>query len=428
MVSFVKVVALPSAFAFAALMCGTLQEAYANDDQSGLSVRVGLVHSLSGTMAVVEKGLVAAELLAIDQINSEGGVSVNGREYFIEAIIKDGGSRWPLYAHQAKQLIDRDRVPVVFGGWTSASRKAMLPVVESRDSLLFYPLYYEGQECSKNIFYTGATPSQQSEPATRFMFRRSPAAGKPFFLVGSDYVFPRTSHAITKQQLKTLGGSVVGEEYLPLGDTNVSSIVARIKASMPGGGVIINHFNGDQNIAFFHELDRSGVTPENGFYVMSYTILEDEISLIGPDLLDGHYGAWNYVMSDPSLASRKFVAAFKERYGADLSVSDPHESAYNMIYLWKAGVEKANSFDPVKVREALVGISFHAPQGRVQVMANHHLAQSVQIAQITSTGDYKVVSKSRSLVIPTAWNQYESFSRGFACDWTDPAKGERYKL
>ena len=153
----------------------------------------------------------------------------------------------------------------MFGGWTSASRKAMLPVVESRDSLLFYPLYYEGQECSKNIFYTGATPSQQSEPATRFMFRRSPAAGKPFFLVGSDYVFPRTSHAITKQQLKTLGGSVVGEEYLPLGDTNVSGIVARIKDSMPGGGVIINHFNGEQNIAFFRARYRSGVTPENDF-------------------------------------------------------------------------------------------------------------------------------------------------------------------
>lgn len=427
MISLVRRTCITASFLFAAFVCVPIEEAYAND-QSSLRVQVGLIHSLTGTMAVVEKGLVAAEVLAIEQINSEGGISVDGRQYLVDAIIKDGASQWPLYAHQAKQLIDRDRVPVVFGGWTSASRKAMLPVFESRDSLLFYPLYYEGQECSKNIFYTGATPSQQSEPATRFMLERSPAAGQPFFLVGSDYVFPRTSHAITKAQLKSLGGSVVGEEYLPLGDVDVSQIVQKIKVSLPNGGVIINHFNGDQNIAFFRELRSSGITPSNGFYVMSYTILEDEISLIGSDLLEGHYGAWNYVMSDRSLASRSFVAAFRQRFGEGLVLSDPHESAYNMIYLWKAGVEKANSFAPGKVAEALVGIRFDAPQGRVEVMPNHHLAQTVRIAQITTSGNYKIVSQSRSPVKPTAWSQYQSFSRGYGCDWTDTAKGGRYKL
>ena len=427
LISIVKGARISAAFLLGACIFAPFQEAYAKD-QSSSRVQVGLVHSLSGSMAVVEKGLVAAELLAIEQINADGGLLVDGRQYFIDALIKDGASRWPVYARQAEQLIERNRVPVLFGGWTSASRKAMLPVVESKNSLLFYPLYYEGQECSKNIFYTGATPSQQSEPATRFMFERSPAAGQPFFLVGSDYVFPRTSHAITKTQLKSLGGAVVGEEYLPLGDVDVSGIIEKIKASLPNGGVIINHFNGDQNIAFFRELRRTGLTPSNGYYVMSYSILEDEISLIGPDLLKGHYGAWNYVMSDPSLASRRFVAAFRQRFGERLVLSDPHESAYNMIYLWKAGVEKANSFAPEKVAEALVGIRFDAPQGKVEVMPNHHLAQTVRIAQITAQGNYKTVSQSRLPVKPTAWSQFESFSRGYGCDWTDPAKGERYRL
>ena len=295
------------------------------------TVKVGILHSLTGTMAISESTLVDTEKMAIDEINAAGGVTVDGKKYKIEYIVEDGASDWPTFAEKSKKLIDQDKVPVVFGGWTSASRKAMLPVYESKDAFLYYPIQYEGQECSKNIFYTGATPNQQSEPATEFMFKKSPAAGKPFFLVGSDYVFPRTSNTITKQQLKSLGGKVVGEDYLPLGNTEVAPIIAKIKKAMPNGGVIINTLNGDQNVAFFKQIQDAGLTPANGYYVMSYSIAEEEISTIGPEFLEGHYGAWNYMMSIDTPASKKFAADFKKKYGSDRMVADPQESAYNMV-------------------------------------------------------------------------------------------------
>ena len=248
------------------------------DDQ----ITIGLLHSLSGTMAISEKTLLDAEIMAIEEINNSGGILLNGRRYEIKYIVEDGQSDWPTFARKANKLITVDRVPVVFGGWTSASRKAMLPVFELYDSLLFYPIQYEGQECSNNIFYTGATPNQQSEPATDFMYKRSPAAGGNFFLVGSDYVFPRTSNTITKAQLKQLGGKVVGEDYLPLGNTEVAPIISKIKKALPNGGIIINTLNGDQNVAFFKQIQDAGITPSNGYYVMNYSIAEEEISIIGP--------------------------------------------------------------------------------------------------------------------------------------------------
>ena len=391
-------------------------------------VTVGILHSLTGTMAISERTLVEAETMAIDEINAAGGVTVDGKSYTIEYIVEDGASDWPTFAEKSQKLIDQDQVPVVFGGWTSASRKAMLPVYESKNAFLFYPIQYEGQECSSNIFYAGSTPNQQSEPATRFMFEKSPAAGKPFFLVGSDYVFPRTSNSITKEQLKFLGGAVVGEDYLPLGNTEVAPIIAKIKRMLPNGGVIVNTLNGDQNVAFFKQIQDAGVTPSNGYYVMSYSIAEEEISVIGPEFLAGHYGAWNYMMSIDTPASKKFAADFKAKYGADRLVADPQESAYTMVYLWKKAVEKANSFDDDKVRQALVGITFDAPQGPVKVMPNHHLAQTVRIGQITSGGQFEILEETNAPVVPQAWNQYQPDSKGYACDWTDLAKGERYKF
>ena len=396
------------------------------------TVTVGILHSLSGTMAISESTLVDTEIMAIDEINAAGGIEVDGKKYKIDYIVEDGASDWPTFAEKSKKLLNQDGVPVVFGGWTSASRKVMLPVFESADSLLFYPIQYEGQECSNNIFYTGAVPNQQSEPATKFMFEKSPARGKPFFLVGSDYIFPRTSNAITKEQVKTLGGEVVGEDYLPLGNTEVSPIIAKIKKSLPEGGVIINTLNGDQNVAFFKQIQYAGLTPENGYYVMSYSIAEEDISaiasVIGPEFLEGHYGTWNYMMSIDTSASKKFVSDFKAKYGNHRIVSDPQESAYNMIYLWKAAVEKANSFDDDKVREALIGIEFNAPQGPVKVMPNHHLSQTVRIGKITKDGQFEIVEETDGPLSPQAWNHFEPSSKGYACDWTDPNKGEMYKL
>ncbi|MDG1060118.1 MAG: urea ABC transporter substrate-binding protein [Synechococcus sp. cluster3_bin.96] len=407
--------------------CGGGDEKASNVEYDD-SVTVGILHSLTGTMAISESTLVDTEKMAIDEINAAGGVEVDGKKYQIKYIVEDGASDWPTFAEKSKKLIDQDKVPVVFGGWTSASRKAMLPVYESKDAFLYYPIQYEGQECSKNIFYTGATPNQQSEPATSFMFEKSPAAGKPFYLVGSDYVFPRTSNTITKEQVKSLGGEVVGEDYLPLGNTEVAPIIAKIKKALPDGGVIINTLNGDQNVAFFKQIQDAGITPEKGYYVMSYSIAEEEISTIGPEFLEGHYGAWNYMMSIDTPASKKFAADFKAKYGADRVVADPQESAYNMVYLWKQAVEKAGTFDDDKVREALIGIKFDAPQGPIEVRPNHHISQIVRIGKITADGQFEIVEESDSPIDPQTWNQFEPTSKGFACDWSDPSKGEKYKL
>ena len=398
------------------------------DDEGNCTVTVGILHSLTGTMAISEKTLVDTEKMAIAEINAAGGVEVDGKQYTIETIVEDGASTWPTFAEKSKKLIDQDKVPVVFGGWTSASRKEMLPVYESKNAFLYYPIQYEGQECSSNIFYTGATPNQQSEPATKFMYEKSPAAGKDFFLVGSDYVFPRTSNTITKAQVEQLGGKVVGEDYLPLGNTEVAPIIAKIKKALPDGGVIINTLNGDQNVAFFKQIQDAGITPANGYYVMSYSIAEEEISTIGPEFLEGHYGAWNYMMSIDTPASKKFAADFKAKYGADRMVADPQESAYNMVYLWKAAVEKANSFEDDKVRKALIGIEFDAPQGPVKVMPNHHLSQTVRIGQITKDGQFAILEETNGPVSPQAWNQIHPDSAGYACDWTDSSKGGKYKL
>ena len=391
------------------------------------TVTVGILHSLSGTMAISESTLVDTEKMAIEEINAAGGVFVDGKFYKIEYIVEDGASDWPTFAEKSKKLIDQDGVPVVFGGWTSASRKAMLPVYESKDAFLYYPIQYEAQECSNNIFYTGATPNQQSEPATEFMYKRSPAAGKPFFLVGSDYVFPRTSNTITKAQVEQLGGKVVGEDYLPLGNTEVAPIISKIKKALPSGGIIINTLNGDQNVAFFKQIQDAGITPSEGYYVMNYSIAEEEISTIGPEFLEGHYGAWNYMMSIDTAASRKFAASFKKRWGEDRVVADPQESAYNMVYLWKQAVEEAGTFDDNAVREALVGQKFSAPQGLVEVMPNHHLSQTVRIGQINSAGGFTILEET-GVVMPQAWNQKHPSSKGFACDWSDASKGEKYKL
>lgn len=413
-----------SVVAFSLAACGPGDQAAGDFDDT---VKVGILHSLTGTMAISESTLVDTQKMAIEEINAAGGIEVDGKKYKIEYIVEDGASDWPTFAEKAAKLIDQDEVPVVFGGWTSASRKAMLPVFESKDAFLYYPIQYEGQECSRNIMYTGATPNQQSEPATVFMYEESPAAGKPFYLVGSDYVFPRTSNTITKEQLASLGGEVVGEDYLPLGNTEVAPIIAKIRTALPDGGVIINTLNGDQNVAFFKQIQDAGITPENGYYVMSYSIAEEEIAQIGPEFLKDHYGAWNYMMSIDTPASKKFAENFKKKYGDDRVVADPQESAYNMVYLWKKGVEKAGTFDNAAVREALIGVTFDAPQGPIEVKPNHHISQTVRIGQITADGQFDIIEETDGPIAPLAWNQFVPETTGFTCDWTrtdvpDPGK------
>ncbi|MDA0673076.1 MAG: urea ABC transporter substrate-binding protein [Cyanobacteria bacterium] len=385
----------------------------------GETIKVGLLHSLSGTMAISETTVVDAEMLAIKEINAAGGVL--GKQ--IEPIQEDGASDWPTFAEKAEKLIDQDQVVTVFGCWTSASRKAVLPVFESKDHMLWYPVQYEGQECSKNIFYTGAAPNQQIEPAVDWLLENK---GTDFFLVGSDYVFPRTANTIIKEQLKAKGGNTVGEDYLPLGNTEVTPIITKIKAALPNGGVIFNSLNGDSNVAFFKQLQGAGMTPDL-YPVMSVSIAEEEVRQIGKEFLIGHYAAWNYFQTVETPENEKWVADFKAEYGEDRVTNDPMEAAYIMVYLWKQAVEQAGTTDIAAVREAAYGQEFAAPEGPVTMNVNHHISKTVRIGEIRDDGLFDIVSSTDGPIDPVPWNQYVPDTKGFACDWSDPAKGGKYE-
>lgn len=386
----------------------------------GGTIKVGILHSLSGTMAISEKSLVDATQLAIEEINKAGGVL--GKQ--IEAIVEDGNSDWPTFAEKAKKLIDQDKVVVVFGCWTSASRKAVLPVFESKDHLLFYPVQYEGQECSKNIFYTGAAPNQQIEPSVEWLLKNK---GKEFFLVGSDYVFPRTANTIIKAQLEALGGKVVGEDYLPLGNSEVTPIITKIKQALPNGGVIYNSLNGDSNVAFFKQMQGAGLTADK-YPSMSVSIAEEEVKAIGPEFLKGHYAAWNYFMTVDNPVNKKFVEAFKAKYGADRVTNDPMEAGYIAVNIWKQAVEKAGKADDLEaVRMAALGQTFDAPEGKVTMENSHHLSKFVRIGEVTADGQFKVVYETKTATAPLPWNQFVAETKGYACDYSDKSKGGKFK-
>ncbi|HIK24206.1 MAG: urea ABC transporter substrate-binding protein [Cyanobacteria bacterium J003] len=377
----------------------------------GDTIKVGILHSLSGTMAISEKSVVDATQLAIEQINQAGGVL--GKQ--IQPILEDGASDWPTFAEKATKLIDQDKVVAVFGCWTSASRKAVLPVFESKNHMLWYPVQYEGQECSKNIFYTGAAPNQQIEPAVDWLLQNK---GKKFFLVGSDYVFPRTANTIIKAQLAAKGGETVGEDYLPLGNTEVTPIITRIRNALPDGGVIFNTLNGDSNVAFFKQLQGAGLTPDK-YPTMSVSIAEEEVQAIGVEYLKGQYAAWNYFMTVDTPENKSFVEAFKAKFGQNRVTNDPMEAAYIAVHLWKQAVEQAGTADDLeKVRQAAIGQTFNAPEGPVKMFPNHHISKTVRIGEVGEDGLFKIVYSTPQPVDPLPWNQFVAETKGFACDWT----------
>lgn len=386
----------------------------------GETIKVGILHSLTGTMAISENTVVDAEKLAIKEINEAGGVL--GKQ--IEAIVEDGASDWPTFNEKAAKLIDQDEVAVVFGCWTSASRKAVLDTFESKEHMLWYPVQYEGQECSKNIFYTGAAPNQQIEPAVDWLLENK---GNEFFLVGSDYVFPRTANTIIKEQLKANGGETVGEDYLPLGNTEVTPIITKIQQALPDGGVIFNTLNGDSNVAFFKQMQGAGLGPDK-YPVMSVSVAEEEVRQIGPEFLEGHYAAWNYFQSVDTPENAAWVEAFKAEYGDDRVTNDPMEAAYIMVYLWKQAVEAAGTTDIEAVREAAYGQEFDAPEGKVTMNANHHISKTVRVGEIKDDGQFEIVFATDGPVDPLPWNQYVPETKGFACDWSDPDKGGKYEI
>ncbi|PFG42260.1 urea-binding protein [Isoptericola jiangsuensis] len=346
-------------------------------DTSGDSVRIGFLNSLSGTMAISEQTVHDSLQLAAAEINADGGVL--GKQ--LEIVTEDGQSEPTVFAEKATKLITSDCVAAVFGGWTSASRKAMLPVFESNDSLLFYPVQYEGLEASPNIFYTGATTNQQIVPALDYLAEQGVTS---LFLVGSDYVFPRTANKIINAYAEAHGIEIVGEEYAPLGHTDFSTIVNKVKSA--GADAVFNTLNGDSNVAFFKEYTNAGLTAED-MPVLSVSIAEEEIGGIGVENVVGQLTAWNYYQTVESPENDAFVEAFQAEYGADRPTSDPMEAAYTSLYLWREMVEKADSFAVADVQEAADGVTFDAPEGTVVVNGdNHHIAKTSLVGKIGDDG------------------------------------------
>ncbi|EFM10926.1 urea ABC transporter, urea binding protein [Paenibacillus curdlanolyticus YK9] len=358
---------------------------------SGDTIKVGILHSLSGTMAISEVSVKDAEMMAIDEINAKGGVL--GKK--IEPVVEDGASDWPTFAEKARKLISEDKVTTVFGGWTSASRKAMLPVFEELNGLLWYPVQYEGLEQSPNIFYTGATTNQQIVPAVSWLLQNR---GKKFYLLGSDYVFPRTANKIIKEQLKAEGGELVGEEYTPLGHTDYSTIITKIKEAKPD--VVFNTMNGDSNVAFFKQLKDAGISSKD-LTTLSVSVAEEEIRGIGADVLAGHLAAWNYYQTTDTPQNKTFVDNYKKKYGADRVTADPIEAGYDAVYLWAAAVEKAGSTDVDKVKAAAKDLEWDAPEGKVKIDGEtQHLYKIVRIGEVQTDGQFKELWDSGEPVKP----------------------------
>ncbi|MER5479666.1 urea ABC transporter substrate-binding protein [Streptomyces sp. NPDC002734] len=349
----------------------------AKADTSGDTVRVGLLNSLSGTMAISEVTVHNALLLAVKEINADGGVL--GKK--LDPVSQDGASDWPTFAEKAEALITGDKVAATFGCWTSASRKAVKPVFERHKSLLFYPVQYEGLEQSPYIFYTGATTNQQIVPALDYLRKQGLTR---LYLVGSDYVFPRTANKIIRAYAKGNGMRVLGEDYAPLGSTEFSTLVNKVKES--GADAVFNTLNGDSNVAFFKEYKSSGMTAK-ALPVLSVSIAEEEVKSIGAPYLEGQLTAWNYYQTTPGAANTAFVDAYQAAYGKDKPTSDPMEAAYLSVHLWKAMVEKAGSFDVAKVKAAADGITFDAPEGKVTVDgATQHVHKTARIGRVGADG------------------------------------------
>ncbi|MBI1182203.1 MAG: urea ABC transporter substrate-binding protein [Alphaproteobacteria bacterium] len=358
------------------------------------TVKVGILHSVTGTMAISETGSVQAEKLAIKQINDMGGVL--GRK--VEFIQEDGASDWPTFAEKAKKLLVNDKVAAVFGCWTSASRKAVLPVFEQYNGMLYYPTFYEGLEMSPDVIYTGQEATQQIIAGIDWVVKNKGA--KTFYLLGSDYIWPRTSNKIARKHIEKLGLKVVGEEYYPLGHTQFNSVINKIKLKRPD--VIYAIVVGGSNVAFYKQLKAAGIdmTKEKPL-LLTISVTEDEIRGIGGENIVGAYAVMKYFQSLDNPNNKKFVKAFKDMWGQDMVIGDVTQAAYLGPWLWKAAVEKAGSFDIDAVRKASPGIELKtAPEGYVRIHPNHHLWSKTRVGQAQANGQYKLVYETKELVEP----------------------------
>ena len=384
---------------------------------------VGILHSRSGPMAVSENAMIDAEVLALEEINRAGGLL--GRP--VRWVIADGASDWPTFAREAERLIREERVTVIFGCWTSACRKGVLPVVEAADHLLVYPMAYEGMEQSPNIFYTGAAPNQQITPAVQWC--HDVLGARRFFLVGSDYIWPRCVNAIITDHLRAIGAEVVGEDYIPFGGTDVDAIVKQIAAAKPD--VILSSVAGDSGLAFARGLRAAGIRPEQT-PVVTFAIGENELAAASGIDMVGDYAAWNYFQSIDRPENRGFVSAFKAAYGAERTISDVMVAAYDSVRLWAQAVREAGTADVRQVRSALRHQSLAAPEGIIAVdPETQHTWRPVFIGRIRADGQFDVVWSSRTAVRPVPFPISRSRSEWerFVADlyqrwggrWTAPA-------
>ena len=363
------------------------------------TIRIGILHSLSGTMAISERPLVDAMLLAIDEINGHGGIL--GRR--IDPIVVDGASDPDVFAEQARLLITKRDVCSVFGGWTSDSRKTMKPIFEKYDHLLWYPVQYEGLEQSPNILYTGAAPNQQMLPAVDWAVKH---LGKKFFLIGSDYVFPRSANEIMRGRIAELGGAIVGESYETLGGNHFTSIVKKIREAGPD--VILNTVNGDSNVAFFQALRKAGISPKR-IPTISFSIGEEEISRMHPESMVGDYAVWSYFQSIPSKQNADFIASFQTKYGRHRATDDPIETAYWSVYLFAAAMKKAGTDDVLAIREAARGLTLTVPEGKISIDPDsQHTHRIARIGQLQHDGQFKIVWSSETPIKPDPYPKYKS--------------------
>ena len=397
-------------------------------EESPHSIKVGILHSLTGTMAFSEKPLVDAALLAIDEINAAGGIL--GKE--VVPVIIDGESNRDTFAIEAERLILVEKVKAVFGCWTSACRRTVKPIFEKRRHLLFYPVQYEGLEQSPNIVYTGSAPNQQIIPAVKWSFDH---LGESFFLVGSDYVFPKIANLIIKDLITSLGGEVVGEEYIPLGSNETSEVIKKIVEAQPQ--VILNTINGDSNRAFFRDLQKAGIKPE-AIPTVSFSIAEHELRKMGIANMVGNYAAWNYFQSLDSKENKNFVSKFKEKYGAGRVVDDPMEAEYFSVILWAQAVRNAGSADPEFVLNAIKRQSLIAPEGYVYIdPENLHTWKHIRIGKIRTDGLFDIVWSSEEPVRPvpypiyrsvSAWNHIlNSLYLGWGENWANPGESKNQR-
>jgi urea transport system substrate-binding protein len=389
------------------------------------TIKVGILHSLSGTMAISETPLKDTMLMLIDEQNRKGGLL--GRR--LEAVVVDPASDWPRFAQQARVLLERDKVAAVFGCWTSVSRKAVLPVFEQLDGLLFYPLQYEGEESSRNVVYTGATPNQQAIPAVAYLMED--LGVQRWALLGTDYVYPRTTNRILQAWLAAKGVTErdILVRYTPFGHRDWRPIVEELRAFAAQGRktAVVSMVNGDANIAFYKELARQGVAASD-IPVMAFSVGEQELAAIDTAPLAGHYIAWNYFMSAHSPVNDEFIRKWQAFTGDPKRVtSDPMEAHYIGFNLWVRAVEKARSTDPAAVRKALIGVRVpNLTGGEAELLPNHHITKPVLIGQIRKDGRIRTVWQTKSLIPGDAWSDYLPESQALTADWSQEPGCGRY--